>query len=871
MIGKTISHYKIIETLGAGGMGVVYKAEDTKLHRIVALKFLPPELTRDEEVKKRFIIEAQAASSLQHHNVCTIHDIDETADGQMFIIMDYYEGETLKEKITKGPPKIDEALNFAIQIAEGLQKAHENRIIHRDIKPANIFITNEGIVKILDFGLAKLTGQSIITKIGSTVGTIAYMSPEQARGEEVDQRTDIWSLGVVFYEMLTGKLPFQSDYEQAVIYSIVNEEPKPMQQYIPDAPSELLHILARTLEKDREERYQIVHDMLIDLRRLKKDYSRVLQQPHYEVPASGTGVLVPAVENKKHLSKRLRMIVAGLVVLCVISMLYLILKTSPVRLNPNRSWIMLKIPFKEITSLGLSQDGNWLVYSAVDEKGKQDVYWMNIAGGKPTRITEELAVDIGGVDPSPDASRVAYGCYSQMNGVYKVKLVSTHGGGSITLADTGIGPQWRRDGQRIGYIRMGISGEFPSASGKLEIWSVMPDGRDRRLELIDTLAARPSPWAFCWSPDGGSIAWVRNYPGPYGEIMVRELGSGRERQLTSDGKSVNDLSWATNDQIFFPSNRSGANNLWMIPACGGEATQVTEGGVPIRESRISGDNSTLVFRHREWVTHLWISALDGSNASQISSDDVQLKDAEISPDGKQIAYVTSDVDISNPEAHLYVMRHDGKNQRQLTFGSEIVSQCKWSPNGKFLAYSSRFVVQPNDSTRIYLIQPNNPGSPRLLCKGSLFAWVDSERIVTYHEGRSLIYVIKGDIPIQVYKDSTFAIPIKDNKQFFILDYRKGREGWWVVSLDAMGRETVKAKKLLPSNIDLALHPDGRFFIYIKQGDEMYRVWTSNGKEERIGTAPPRLLPWTVSMDGREILWFEDFYPSKLVLVKNVFE
>jgi serine/threonine-protein kinase len=268
MIGQTISHYKILEKLGGGGMGVVYTAEDTKLHRMVALKFLPPELTRDEEAKQRFIHEAQAASSLQHHNICTIHDIDETEDGQMFICMDSYEGETLKEKITKGPLKIDETINIAIQIAEGLQSAHEHGIIHRDIKPANIFITKDGEVKILDFGLAKLTGRSVITKMGSTVGTIAYMSPEQTRGEDIDVRTDIWSSGVVLYEMITGHLPFKGDYEQAVIYSILNEDPKTIVSIRQDVPPSLQHMVSKTLEKNLNNRYQNMQEFLHDLKTL---------------------------------------------------------------------------------------------------------------------------------------------------------------------------------------------------------------------------------------------------------------------------------------------------------------------------------------------------------------------------------------------------------------------------------------------------------------------------------------------------------------------------------------------------------------------------------------------------------------------------
>jgi serine/threonine protein kinase len=224
MIGKTISHYKIIEKLGEGGMGVVYKAEDTKLKRTVALKFLPPNLTRDPEAKQRFIHEAQAASALEHTNIYNIHEIDETKDGQTFIVMACYEGEILKDKIRQGPLEIDEAIHIVIQIAQGLEKAHKKGIVHRDIKPANIFIAENSVVKILDFGLAKLAGQTKLTKAGITMGTVAYMSPEQTRGEKVNHRTDIWSFGVMLYEMMTGQLPFKGEYEQAVVYSIVNED-----------------------------------------------------------------------------------------------------------------------------------------------------------------------------------------------------------------------------------------------------------------------------------------------------------------------------------------------------------------------------------------------------------------------------------------------------------------------------------------------------------------------------------------------------------------------------------------------------------------------------------------------------------------------
>jgi serine/threonine protein kinase len=276
MIDRVVSHYKILEKLGGGGMGVVYKAEDMKLDRIVALKFLPPELTRDDEAKKRFMQEAKTASSLDHNNICSIHEIDE-ADGQMFICMNYYEGETLKKKIDKGLMKIDETVDYALQIAKGLQKAHEKRIVHRDIKPANIFITSDQVVKILDFGLAKLTGYSVLTRVGETLGTTVYMSPEQSRGEKTDQRTDIWSLGVVLYEMVTGRMPFRGDYEQAVVYSIMNDEPEPVTGIRSNIPMELEKIIWKALRKKPSERYQHIDEMIVDLNSLKQEERHITE------------------------------------------------------------------------------------------------------------------------------------------------------------------------------------------------------------------------------------------------------------------------------------------------------------------------------------------------------------------------------------------------------------------------------------------------------------------------------------------------------------------------------------------------------------------------------------------------------------------
>jgi eukaryotic-like serine/threonine-protein kinase len=283
LINRTVLHYKVLEKLGEGGMGVVYKARDTKLNRTVALKFLPSQMGIDEAEKKRFFYEAQAASTLDHSNICTIHSIDETDDGQIFIVMAYYEGMSLKEKIEQGPLPLKDIVNYAIQIASGLQKAHKTEVIHRDLKPANVFITKDDHVKIIDFGLAKAAERTLLTKSGTTLGTIPYMSPEQAQGGKVDHRTDIWSLGVVIYEMVTGQFPFKSEYDSALVYSIINEDPEPVTGLRSGVPMSLEGVIQKCLEKNPQDRYQHIDEVIVDLRRIEKESTSGEKRISYEV------------------------------------------------------------------------------------------------------------------------------------------------------------------------------------------------------------------------------------------------------------------------------------------------------------------------------------------------------------------------------------------------------------------------------------------------------------------------------------------------------------------------------------------------------------------------------------------------------------
>ncbi len=317
MIGNTISHYKILEKLGSGGMGVVYKAQDTKLDRIVALKFLPQHLLCDEEAKRRFVHEAKAASALNHPNITTIHEIDE-AEGECFISMEYIEGKSVKELIKADRLSMEEILKIALQVSEALTAAHEKEIVHRDIKSDNIMLTPRGQAKIMDFGLAKLKGVTKLTKTGSTLGTLQYMSPEQASGEEVDSRSDIFSFGVVFYEMITGQLPFKGEHEAAVIYSIINGTPEPLARYKANVPEALQRIVGKALAKDVNTRYQGAAEVVADLKGLQRE----------------TKVVIAA----KPKSRLLPFVIPASVVF-VIALLFLILKPFQVEVVPEKKAI----------------------------------------------------------------------------------------------------------------------------------------------------------------------------------------------------------------------------------------------------------------------------------------------------------------------------------------------------------------------------------------------------------------------------------------------------------------------------------------------------------------------------------------------------
>jgi eukaryotic-like serine/threonine-protein kinase len=722
LIGKQLGSYQVIAVLGIGGMGEVYLARDERLQRKLALKLLPKHFTRVADRVRRFEREARAASALNHPNIITIYDIGEIAE-TYFIAAEYVEGQTLRQLLERGSLRVKDAIGICSQIADALDAAHEAGLVHRDIKPENVMVRPDGYVKVLDFGLVKLSEPGLLeqqpdphdphrTNPGTVLGTVAYMSPEQASGVAVDHRSDIFSLGVVMYELLTGVLPFKGITTASTLDAITSHQPTPLTSINQEANAELERIVNRALEKERELRYQTAGDFRAELKRLQRELDSALVKSGdtiarpKEVKASGLMV-----------SKPMLILATAMFILAAVSFVWLLGQAKKPEPSPwlaARSTQVTDCPYEEFFP-SLSPDGNTMVYA---RRGSNwDIFSHRLGGFNPQNLSESFSGDDTQPAFSPNGAYIAFRSERDGGGIF---LMGASGESVRRLSDKGLAyhPAWSPDSQQVIYTEENIRDPRNRQVAPRRLWVVNIKTLEKRLISTDDVA-QPQ-----WSPGGYRIAYWASNQSSQRDLWTMSPRGDNAVQLTNDAATDWNPVWSPDGKyLYFVSDRSGGMQLWRvaIDEPSGQALSAPE-LVPTPSAfsqhiSLSRDGKRLVFVSLNLKRNLYRIEIDLRHEKIIGQPEAQTQwsrqgsDLDLSPDGGRIVYTT----MSDAREDLAIFNSDSSGEPQRLTDDEYKDRGgRWSPDGKRIAfYSTR-----SGNFEIWLINADGTGLRRLTETGN---------------------------------------------------------------------------------------------------------------------------------------------------------
>ena len=925
--GTHLGRYEIRSQLGAGGMGEVYLAQDMRLERAVALKILPGEVASDQQRMQRFIQEAKAASALNHPNIITIHEVEQI-DSIHLIATEFINGETLRVRMARGRVTISEALDVAFQVASALAAAHEAGIIHRDIKPENIMLRRDAIVKVLDFGLAKLTERRSLTidaeaatralvntAPGMVMGTAHYMSPEQARGIEVDARTDIWSLGVLLYEMVAGRAPFAGETAIDVIASIMKTEPAPLTRYAPEIPAELQRIVAKTLDKEREDRYQGIKDLLVDLRRLKKRLDFETEMERSAPPQSNTGAMAatgsapheaaagssskassstvivePAratssaeyfvSEIKRHKQAVVTAVVLLLLTISVIGFaLYKLRGTSDKPSEP--------IGIARLTTNGkafaaaISPDGKYVVY-AVNEGGQQSLWVRQVATSSNVQIAPSAEVAYNALTFSPDSNYINY-VKKEKNAIAALYQMPVLGGAAKKLLTNAGGEiSYSPDGKQFAFVR----GNYPNL-GDSSLTIAQADGTGGRI-LVSRQKPETFPWwegqGPAWSPDGKSIACVvggvNSGSAPMSVIEAR-VADGTVKPITAQPwYEIKDVAWLQDKSglLILAADNSASfysQQIWRISYPNGEARRVTTDFNNYVGMSLTADSNKLVALQSNRLSNIWVvPGADASRAVQIKSGGYNYEGIDglaWTPDGRIVYYSRA-----SGADDIWMMNGDGTGQKQLTVDASANYDLSVTRDGRYIV----FVSERNGQQNLWRMDLDG-GDPKQLTSGkgdvNPTCAPDSQWIIynSDNSGKPTLWKvsIEGGNETQLIEQASENPEVSPDGKLIVCQYREDiNKPWRYAFIPYEGGAPVKVFDLPGATINLRWTPDGRALTYYEYRNGASNIWAL----PLDGSAPKQLTDFKTdhifnfrwSMDGKQMALARGTTTSDVVMISN---